>query len=124
MTSISEIFRAALNEALKEQWGGQTNLAQSTGFSLSKIHSLMTGARSCSEDDHRVIAEKLGYPGRRYEDFLDIGRRALGLPVSRKGNPPSPDVAGYLDKARAILEAGGQDAEVLKRMLGLMQPKR
>lgn len=116
MTSIAEIFRAALNKELENKWGGQSELARETGFSLSKIHSLTTGARKSYEDDSRLIAEKLGYPGRRYEDFLDIGRRELGLPFDTKSKAePSPEVFAYLEKARVVLE--GPEAELFKRMI-------
>lgn len=76
MATINDIFRAALNKELENKWGGQTALAKETGFSLSKIHSLTTGARKSDEETTRLVAEKLGYPGRRYEDFLDIARQA------------------------------------------------
>ena len=98
-------------------------MAKETGFSLSKIHSLTTGARKSDEETTRLVAEKLGYPGRRYEDFLDIGRRALGLPVAGKADetPPAPETAELLNQARRIIEAGGEKAETLKNLIKIMK---
>lgn len=119
MVSVSEIFRAALAASLKDRWGGQTQLAKETGFSTGKINNLLTGARKSYEDDCRLIAEKLGYPGRRYENFLDIGRRALGLPVASKNGdpPPSPEVKELMDKTRKVAEMGGDKAAALRTMI-------
>jgi len=81
MVTTTEIFRAALGEAT-ERYGAQTELAEKTGFSPSKINNILTGARvGDSEDDHRLIAAALGYPDAQYEAFLDIGRAKLGLPT-------------------------------------------
>lgn len=53
------------------------------------------------------------------------GLLALGRSLTEGEKlPVSPEIAEYLAAARAVLEAGGQDAETLKHMLGLMQPKR
>ncbi len=51
------------------------------------------------------------------------GVMAFGCGGKPKESPPAPEVAEVLAAARAVLEAGGQDAETLKHMLDLMQPK-
>lgn len=123
MAEIHVIFQASLGCLLNH--GDQTGLARATGLNVKRINHLATGERRGSEDDRRLIAAALGYPGRQYEDFLDIGRAALGLPlVSRPASappPPTPEVSGYLAKARAIIESGGQKAETLKNMIKIMK---
>jgi len=79
MNDIFEIFRSALHETMNTLKVSQTDLARKLGCSLSKIHSLRTGARKPYENDSRQIASILGFTS--YEAFLDIGRAKLGLPI-------------------------------------------
>jgi len=79
MNDIFEIFRCALNETMSTLKVSQTDLARKLGCSLSKIHSLRSGVRKPYENDSREIASILGFTS--YEDFLDIGRAKLGLPI-------------------------------------------
>ena len=99
MTEIHEIFRKAL--LLKLEHGMQTTIAERAGLTLSKVNKIVTGEVKGSEDDRRAIAGELGFV---YEDLLDLGRRALGLPINRPEPPPAPEVAAYLAKARTVLE--------------------
>lgn len=118
MTAVHDIFRKALESHLSH--GSQKAIANKSGLTLSKVNKIVTSELKGSEDDRRVIAAALGYPGRRYEDFLDLGRRALGLPVARKDPPPAPEVAEYLDKARKLLE--GPKANVVKEFISALSP--
>ena len=121
MTTIPEIYRAAFEVLTSDQWGIQTKLSKKTGFSTGKINNLARGERHGSEDDRRLIAAALGFPGVKYEAFLDLGRRELGLPtLATREKPPAPDVAAYLDKARTALE--GPNAGLVKDLLNLLAP--
>jgi len=120
MATIQEIFKTALTSVVKDDWGAQTSIGKITGLTPQKIHKFLSGElKNGLEDERRAIAAALGYD---YDAFLDLGRRALGLPVAGKAEPaPSPEVAGYLDKARQIIEAGGEKAETLKNMIKIMK---
>ena len=119
MIKTHDLFMAALKGILKDQWGLQIKLAKAAGLTPQKMNNMMAGDRKSDEDERRAIAAALGYD---YDAFLDLGRRALGLPVAGKAEPaPSPEVAGYLDQARQIIEAGGEKAETLKNMIKIMK---
>lgn len=111
MNAVHDIFRKALEPHLSH--GSQKAIANKSGLTLSKVNKIVTGELKGSEDDRRAIAAALGYSN--YEDFLDIGRRALGLPVARKDPPPAPEVAQWLQKAQQVLE--GPKGEALKTVI-------
>ena len=95
---------AALNDAIENKRGSQTELSRSTGLSLSKIHSYTTGTRSGTEDDRRAVAAVLGYPGEHYEEFLDIGRAKLGLPILRSKQRKNPRIPTVIQQYGTKLE--------------------
>lgn len=74
MSSIEEIFRAAVLDAIGEQRGAQSRLAKAAGVHPPYLNGILKGNKPGTDDVRRAIADALGYPGRKYEDFLDIGR--------------------------------------------------
>lgn len=69
-------FLAALKK-LTQKRGDQTKLTAKTGIRQGMISEIISGKKNGSDDTRRKIAAALGYPGRAYEDFLDIGRAIL-----------------------------------------------
>lgn len=118
-TPIIQLFKAAYLELVPTggRGGKQKEIVYESGVPQSTISSIIAGRRAGTEEQRRAIAAALGY---QYEAFLDIGRKALGLPVARKSSPPSPEVAGYLDKARKLLE--GPKANVVKEFISALDP--
>ena len=76
--NIDDIFASALRACLTVR-GSQSRLARDIGVSRQQVSDLLSQRRRGSESLRRKIADALGYPGPKYEDFLNIGRRALGL---------------------------------------------
>ena len=78
-TLIARLFIAAYKAVMPagRRTGRQAELAAQTGISQSRISNMIAGRRIGTEVQRRVIAAALGYPGRAYEDFLDIGRQIL-----------------------------------------------
>ena len=106
---IHEIFRKTLH--LKFTHGVQTRIAEATGINVKKINHIFTGVNPGTEDDRRAIAAFFGY---EYEQFLNLGRKALGLPVIKTQITP-PGMAEYLSKATEVME--GPDGEHLKAVV-------
>ncbi|MDR2946600.1 MAG: hypothetical protein LBV79_07645 [Candidatus Adiutrix sp.] len=75
--SIEEIFRAAAGDLIGQQRGGQARLSKASGVHPPYLNAILKGHKAGSDDVRRRIAEALGYPGRRYEEFLDLGRALL-----------------------------------------------
>jgi transcriptional regulator with XRE-family HTH domain len=80
MDEIDSIFREALKAALS-RFRSQRELAGAAGITPPYLNDLLHGRRAGADGTKRKIAERLGYPGRRYEDFLDIGRERLNIPM-------------------------------------------
>ena len=76
MFDINEYFRKALEDALKKR-GAQARLARDSGINPSNINNLIKGRDAGSDSVKRTLAAALGYPGRKFEDFLEIGRAIL-----------------------------------------------
>jgi transcriptional regulator with XRE-family HTH domain len=81
MADFDEYFRAALLDAVKGR-GAQARLARDSGIGPSYINNIVKNRDSGSEATRRALAAALGFPGRRYEDFLDKGRALLASPPS------------------------------------------
>ena len=81
--SIAEIFRAAYRKVVptKGKSGKQKELVYDAGVNQSTLSNISTGRRPASEDQRRAIAKALGFD---YDDFLDLGRVVLGVPVEKK----------------------------------------
>jgi transcriptional regulator with XRE-family HTH domain len=73
MEDINKTFQAALEHFLTKR-GDQAALADRTDVSTSHINDILKGRRGGTEEKRRALAAALGYPGRHYEDFLDLGR--------------------------------------------------
>ena len=106
---IHEIFRKALH--LTFTHGVQTRIAEATGINVKKINHIYTGVNPGTEDDRRSIAAYFGY---EYEQFLNLGRKALGLPEIKTQAPP-PGLGEYLNKAAQVMK--GPDGEHLKAVV-------
>lgn len=78
MENFNELFRAAL-KALTRSRGAKSNLVKDTGLASPFIYRMLKGSQYGSEATRRKIAEALGYSGSKYEEFLNVGRRELGL---------------------------------------------
>lgn len=76
MADFDEYFRAALLDAVKER-GAQARLSRDSGVGTSYINNIIKGRDSGSEGTRRALAAALGFSGRRYEDFLELGRALL-----------------------------------------------
>ena len=113
---IHEIFRKALQ--LKIEHGLQTRIAEATDINIKKINHIHTGENRGTEDDRRAIAAYLGY---EYEQFLNLGRKALGLPEVKTQAPP-PGLGEYLSKTAQVME--GPDGEHLKAVVEAFSERR
>ena len=81
MEDINSIFKAGLEHFMTRR-GDQAALSARSGVSTTQINDILKGRHGCTEEKRRVLAAALGYPGRQYEDFLDLGRAVLaGQPI-------------------------------------------
>lgn len=81
MSNIDSIFRAAMLSLMGTKRGDQIKLARKADVHPPYLNRIVNGGNG-SDDVYRKIAAALGYPGRQYEDFLDIGRAIVdGRPV-------------------------------------------
>ena len=77
---IEEIFKAALCKILNElPYGSKSGVARAAGISRQQLNNIEVGRVMGDETQRRAIAGALGYAGRAYEDFLDIGRSLLNI---------------------------------------------
>lgn len=95
MADFDEYFRAALLDAVQER-GSQARLSRDSGIGTSYINNIVKGRDSGSEATRRALAAALGFPGRRYEDFLEMGRAILeGRDI------PAPERSANADESLA-----------------------
>lgn len=95
MADFDEYFRAALLDAVKER-GSQARLSRDSGIGTSYINNIVKGRDSGSEATRRALAAALGFAGRRYEDFLEVGRAILeGREI------PAPEPPSLVDESLA-----------------------
>jgi len=76
MENIEKIFLTVLASKLNRR-GAQSQLSKDTGISKQRINDILKERVPCGEITRRKIATALGYPGPRYEEFLNIGRDIL-----------------------------------------------
>ena len=96
---IEKTFRTAFLSLLEQlPYGGKSRLAREVGLSPQQLHHIETGRNYGSETQRRAIAAALGYPGRAYEDFLNIGRE-VPKPTRAKTvtSPPTPQYQRVID---------------------------
>jgi len=81
MQDLNKIFQATLEHLLAKR-GEQAALAKRIGMPTTTLGDIKQGRRNASDEKKRAIAAELGFSGRHYENFLDIGRAVLaGRPV-------------------------------------------
>ncbi|MDR1578113.1 MAG: LexA family transcriptional regulator [Deltaproteobacteria bacterium] len=97
MKTIDKIFSESLKYFVQQE-RSQRSFAAKVGISAPYLNDLLNGRRYGEDQTKRKIASALGYPDRRYEDFLDIGRIILN------GNsvPESDKYSGLGDEALRI----------------------
>jgi transcriptional regulator with XRE-family HTH domain len=76
MSHIDVIFQESLKYFVAQE-RSQRSFAAKVGISAPYLNDLLNQRRYGEDQTKRKIAESLGYPGRHYEDFLDIGRIIL-----------------------------------------------
>ena len=103
MESIDEIFRVSLNVCL-QAWGSKSKLARDTDISLSYLWKILSGSKYGTDDTRRRLAAALGFAGPQYENFLNIGRRQLGLLEARLPDAHSSEVEEWKEKYHAKAE--------------------
>lgn len=119
--NIDDIFVAALTW-FASQRKSQRQFSREVGISPPYLNDILRGRRYGNEETRRKIASALGYQGTRYEEFLNVGRKQLGLVTAGVVElPPAPEVAAYLARARALLEGGGRKAELVRALLDVVE---
>jgi len=88
MKNIDEIFRACLQH-FRPKFRSTRSMALTLGFAPEYFHQVFKGTRAGagSDDYRRNVATALGYPGARYEEFLQIGRDKLAGREPRETEP-------------------------------------
>lgn len=99
MSGIEEIFRVAVGELIGGERGAQARLARASGVHPPYLNSILKGAKPGTDEVRRRLAEALGYPGRKYEELLDIGRAKLE-------NRPRPEFEPRFLTADEMTERG------------------
>jgi hypothetical protein len=111
MEDLNEIFWTAMMYLMDEapqQRIKQIYLAKLSGVSASYLNDIRKRRNPGSDDAHRRIAAALGFPGRKYEDFLDVGRSLLAGHVGGRPEYPPNELEGDADQAE---ECGPVPAE-------------
>jgi transcriptional regulator with XRE-family HTH domain len=97
MKTIDKIFSESLKYFVQQE-RSQRSFATKVGISAPYLNDLLNGRRYGEDQTKRKIASALGYPDRRYEDFLDIGRIIL----NGSSVPESEKFSGLGDEALRI----------------------
>ena len=74
MEDVGTIFLRAFEAIFVDTHGAQKELASKTKIDPSYLNRILKGKTPGSDSTRRKIATALGYPGHKYEDFLEIGR--------------------------------------------------
>jgi hypothetical protein len=89
MENIDEIFKTCLDHFVAGH-KSERQFALAVGLTPDFMNKLRNKKKTCSDENKRKVAGALGYPGSRYEIFLQIGRNLLrGLPPDH-GDPTFP----------------------------------
>ena len=107
MHSIEEIFRASALAVIDGKRGVQARIAREAGVQSPYLNAILKGAKPGVDEVRRKIAAALGYPGRAYEDFLDIGRTILtGEPAKTSACTQNVDLpAGFSPENAKVSKA-------------------
>lgn len=86
MPSRKECFAAALKDLLdKGKYGIKSQTARAANVSPSLIGDIIAGRTYGAEERQRAIAAALGYPDKKFEDFLELGRSLItGCPLPKE----------------------------------------
>lgn len=80
-SDINNAFAAALRYLLAGlPRGSKGQLAERLGISAGHFSDITNARRGTSEEQRRLLAEILGYPGVQYENFLTLGQDLLNSP--------------------------------------------
>lgn len=110
MKNLSTIFHKALVKCLEgKPWGSKTKLAKEAGITTGMLGDILAGRAYGSEETKRSIAEALGYPGPKYEEFLNIGRRELGLMIEDEAGSGMDRLEEDAWKAKYLAELKSHD---------------
>jgi len=93
MEDIGKIFQTALEHVFEKylnKHGDQASMARKAGIPPAMLNDILKGRRGGTEEGRRALATALGYPGPRYEDFLQIGRNILAGRDPESGDPTHP----------------------------------
>lgn len=75
LNDINSVFVTALRHLLAGRpRGSKRQLAERLGISTGHFSDILNARRGTSEEQRRLLAETLGYPGAQYEDFLALGQ--------------------------------------------------
>ena len=104
MNDVTEFFRLALSHFIEGKRGVQSRIAAISDVEPAYFNQILKGKKPGSDEARRKIASALGFPGRQYEDFLDIGRDILAGRKPREQEPaylnlsaePDPDAHEFL----------------------------
>lgn len=114
MKDLSKIFVAALKDAIKDgPWGVKTRLAKEAGISTGMLGDILAERAYGTEETKRALAAALGFPGAKYEKFLDIGRAIqAGKPISESAPLDSNTSEPFLMVKVPLFDAGaGEPSE-------------
>ena len=101
MNKLEELFRAAALHLTSRKRGEQARISKEMDIHGPYLNAILKGRKPGTEEIRRKIAAALGYEGRRYEDFLEIGRSVL------EGHEPPEPV-----KSPVIIPRGIPDMEL------------
>lgn len=87
---MTTIFLKAALHLLTGKWGEKARLARETNIDVGYLNRILSGKAPGSDNNRRAIAAALGYPGAKYENFLNIGRDLLAGKEPRELDPAPP----------------------------------
>lgn len=86
MSTLDEYFVAALRSFVEKEKSQRAFALKYGVITPDFLSKILLGKKYGSEETRRAIATSLGYEGRKYEDFLDIGRSLV-----EGKEPPTPE---------------------------------
>jgi len=109
-------LKAAFARKFNESGLNQRQFGDLVGLSQAHVNRLLNSHKDAGPVEvWGRIAGALGYDLPR---FIDYGR---SLCEPDQNSPPSPQVDSYLQKARAVLETGGDKADILKKLIDIIK---